>query len=285
MTEVLSTMSFDEARKVLREHRKTNCRDAHVVVDLGENMIKRYSGSLGDELWDVYEQTSLAALDLGKKDLAVHCLNALDKQFPGSSRVSLVRGRISEFEGKFAEAIAIYDAILEKDEFNNKAMKRKIAIFKGKNDIPQAIEALCSYLKTYMADFEAWIELASLYISQQNYQSAAFCYEELILSDRQNYSYYEKYAECVFTIGGLDNYILARKFFSQALNLNNASLRSLYGVYLACAAVSGTSKGKQMQDNAKLGEWAAKMLKEKYAKQNHMLLPYVQAMLDEDSKQ
>lgn len=46
-------------------------------------------------------------------------------------------------------------------------MKRQICIRKSLGDINTTIKLLNEYLKIFMADSEAWQELADLYISQQ----------------------------------------------------------------------------------------------------------------------
>ena len=53
-----------------------------------------------------------------------------------------------------------------------------------------------------MTDFEAWMELCDLYLSQQDYTKAAFCVEELLMSNPHNHLYHQKYAEvrpCLIT--------------------------------------------------------------------------------------
>lgn len=48
-------------------------------------------------------------------------------------------------------------------------MKRQICIRKAMGDITGAIKLLNEYLKLCMADTEAWLELADLYLDQQMY--------------------------------------------------------------------------------------------------------------------
>jgi tetratricopeptide (TPR) repeat protein len=74
-------------------------------------------------------------------------------------------------------------------------MKRKVAIAKAENNIEEAIKQLNQYLTVYMADVEAYAELADLYLSLQDYKKAAFCVEELILNNPHNYLYHLKYAD------------------------------------------------------------------------------------------
>ena len=44
-------------------------------------------------------------------------------------------------------------------------------------------------------DFEGWMELCELYLSQCDYEKAAFCVEELILSNPNNHLFHQRYAE------------------------------------------------------------------------------------------
>lgn len=50
-----------------------------------------------------------------------------------------------------------------------------------------------------MADQEAWMELCDLYISQQEWNKAAFCVEELMLHSPFNHLYLQRYAEIKYT--------------------------------------------------------------------------------------
>ena len=49
--------------------------------------------------------------------------------------------------GSYADAERIYDNLLAEDEANSSIHKRKIAILKARDLIPEAIEKLCEYLK------------------------------------------------------------------------------------------------------------------------------------------
>ena len=46
-----------------------------------------------------------------------------------------------------------------------------------------------------MSDYEAWQELCDLYIRVQDYEKAAFCMEELVMSNPHNHLIHLKYAE------------------------------------------------------------------------------------------
>ena len=46
-----------------------------------------------------------------------------------------------------------------------------------------------------MPDFEGWMELCDLYLSQLDYSKACYCMEELIMSNPHNHLFYQKFAE------------------------------------------------------------------------------------------
>ena len=46
-----------------------------------------------------------------------------------------------------------------------------------------------------MPDFEGWMELCDLYLSQLDYSKACYCMKELIMSNPHNHLFYQKFAE------------------------------------------------------------------------------------------
>ena len=65
-----------------------------------------------------------------------------------------------------------------------------------------------------------------------SYKRAAFCMEELLLCDPDNYLFHQHYAEMLYTMGGVENIDMARKYFAQSLKLNPNNMRALYGFHL-----------------------------------------------------
>ena len=47
----------------------------------------------------------------------------------------------------------------------------------------------------FMADFDGWMELCDLYLLVQDYEKAAFCMEELLMSNPHNHLFHQRYAE------------------------------------------------------------------------------------------
>lgn len=68
--------------------------------------------------YSVHEEVYLAALDLGDAELSKRCLAVLAQRFPTSFRVRTLKAMGLEAAGKFDEALAAYNGILEDDQAN-----------------------------------------------------------------------------------------------------------------------------------------------------------------------
>ncbi|NWR92150.1 EMC2 protein, partial [Furnarius figulus] len=118
------------------------------------------------------------------------------------------------------------------------ARKRKIAIRKAQGKNLEAIRELNEYLE--QAAYSC--KKMSLFFVFLSYAKAAFCLEELMMTNPHNHLYCQQYAEVGFrslsflqvkyTQGGLENLELSRKYFAQALKLNNRNMRALFGLYM-----------------------------------------------------
>lgn len=258
-------VDLEVARQKMRQWRDEPLRNSEEVTELGECLILEHGNKLGDELWTIYEQVFLASIDCRKMDLATMCLRELKTQFPKSIRVEKLNAmRLEAFE-KYEEAEQIYDKILEAEPANAVVRKRLVAILKAQNKVGEAIKELNEYLRKFMSDQEAWTELAELYISQQDHKKAKFCMEELILMNPHNHLFHQRYAEILYTLGGNENMEKARKYFAQALKLDNNNMRALFGFFLASAHLANSSKDvKTKKENSKFAAWAAAQVNERY---------------------
>lgn len=258
-------VDLEVARQKMRQWRDEPLRNSEEVTELGECLILEHGNKLGDELWTIYEQVFLASIDCRKMDLATMCLRELKTQFPKSIRVEKLNAmRLEAFE-KYEEAEQIYNKILEAEPANAVVRKRLVAILKAQNRVGEAIKELNEYLKKFMSDQEAWTELADLYISQQDHKKAKFCMEELILMNPHNHLFHQRYAEILYTLGGNENMEKARKYFAQALKLDNNNMRALFGFFLASAHLANSSKDvKTKKENSKFATWAATQVNERY---------------------
>jgi len=80
------------------------------------------------------------------------------------------------------------------------------------------------------------------------FSNAVYCYEELLVLQPERFELFVKLAELHFTIGKLDNLILARKYFSFVLTVNGMALRPLMGLLRTCEMLSVIEKDNEMND-------------------------------------
>ncbi|XP_012500753.1 PREDICTED: ER membrane protein complex subunit 2 [Propithecus coquereli] len=188
---------------------------------------------VGEELINEY------ASKLGDDIKSMFCLQELRRQFPGSHRVKRLTGMRFEAMERYDDAIQLYDRILQEDPTNTAARKRKIAIRKAQGKNVEAIRELNEYLEQFVGDQEAWHELAELYINEH---------------------------EVKYTQGGLENLELSRKYFAQALKLNNRNMRALFGLYMSASHIASNPKAsaKTKKDNMKYASWAASQINRAY---------------------
>uniref|UniRef100_A0A7S4B6H6 ER membrane protein complex subunit 2 n=1 Tax=Chrysotila carterae TaxID=13221 RepID=A0A7S4B6H6_CHRCT len=190
----------------------------------------------------------------------------------------------SEAGGELEAAMQKYEDILKQDPNNLYAMKRQVALLRGRGRYAEAARRLVDHLAVVCSDAEAWLQLADLYLLQQQYKKAAFCMEELILLNPMNYMYHVRYGEILFTLygnergGNAEQVRTARKYFAHALELKpSGNLRALYGLLLCCAAAGKGSKGR---DVAELVAFAKQTLTEAYADAKSPMLTLVKSMIE-----
>ncbi|KAL5208100.1 hypothetical protein ABZP36_032535 [Zizania latifolia] len=248
--------------------RKLRARRPDPVLRLGLALLNNSSARsrLASEQWTLYEQVAVAAMDCQRLDVAKDCIGVLSKQFPGSARIGRLEALLFEAKGEWADAERAYALILENNPFDQIVHKRKIAIAKAQGDMSLAVEYLNKYLELFMADHDAWRELAEIYVSLQMYKQAAFCYEELILAQPTIPLYHLAYAEVLYTMGGLENLQTARKYYASTIKLTGGkNTRALFGVCLCSAAISQLTKGRNKEEeSSELQSLAAEALLKDY---------------------
>ncbi|THG09639.1 hypothetical protein TEA_022171 [Camellia sinensis var. sinensis] len=217
--------------------------------------------------WTLYEQVAIAAMDCQCLDVAKDCIKVLQKKFPGSKRVGRLEAMLLEAKGSWAEAEIAYSSLLEDNSMDQVIHKRRAAMAKAQGNLSGAIEGLNKYLEIFMADLDVWRELAEIYVSLQMYKQAAFCYEELILSQPTNPVYHLAYADVLYTLGGLENLQSAKKYYASVTDLTGGkNTRALFGICLCTFAIGQLTKGrnKEEKDSSNLQSLAATALEKDY---------------------
>lgn len=211
-----------------------------------------------DDKYPILEQVVIAALDLHDHELLKECLTQLETKFPSSTRVKRLKTMARlELRERYDEAIKAYDDMIRADEANSILYKRKIAILISQRKTHEAVKELTEYLKKFMNDQEAWMELSDIYIQEQEYAKAAFCLEELILLNPHNTLYHTRLGEILYTINTQESIDQARSYFAQAIKLNPNNLRSLYGLFLSSTHPYSSSKttSQKKKESSKLASW------------------------------
>jgi len=266
-----SEMNFENSCTYLSSIRVQKKNEPIIVASVGENLIDNYYGSLGEDKWIILEQVSVAALEIGNFELSKKCINLLKEKFSPSLRVNRLIGMYHEAKGDFEKATKIYDQLLKNENTDTATMKRKIALSIESGYKEAAIKGLVEYLSVFMADTEAWSELGDLYLSEQMYKQALFCYEELILAEPQNYHYYTKCAEIKYTLGGIENIKDAINYYSLSLDISTVNnVRSLFGICLCITLMKTFNKVPNQELTKSLD--AAKKNYSIYTKVNQMKL-------------
>ncbi|KAE9416813.1 hypothetical protein Angca_004029, partial [Angiostrongylus cantonensis] len=219
-------------RRQLREWRERNSRRSEEIVELWEHVVSRSLSFLGDELWIIYEQVCVAALDCARLDLAGECISALNSRFPRSNRVLRLQAMHYEAAEQYDSALTLYERLIEDDPTNNSFRKRKVALLLAQGLRLDAIRELNGYLKIFLNDSEAWLQLSDLFLAESDFAKAAHCLEECVLAAPLNTLYLRRLADIRYSQGGLENIELARAYYEQAAKLNPTDLRALYGIVL-----------------------------------------------------
>lgn len=264
----MNDMSCEEFKEQLREWREDGSRHSDEVVQFWEEGLDAFVEQFGDEKWMVLEQVTIAAIDMNRPDIVAECLAQLIKQFGETSlRIKRLLAMRLEMDEKWDDAMEVLDSIIEVDEANSSARKRKIAILKAQGDTTRAVQELVKYLRVFMSDQEAWLELSELYSLEQEYNKAAFCMEELLLHNPHNHLYHQRHAEIRYTWGGYEQLELAKHYYSQAIKLAPTNMRALYGLLLTTSQLAASARCPQTKKKEfiNVAVWSSKQISSRYA--------------------
>uniref|UniRef100_A0A9J8BIT5 ER membrane protein complex subunit 2 n=2 Tax=Cyprinus carpio TaxID=7962 RepID=A0A9J8BIT5_CYPCA len=269
-------------RDKLRKWREENYRNSEQIVDVGEELINEHASKLGDDIWIIYEQVMIAALDCSRDDLAWSCLQELKRQFPDSHRVKRLAGMRLEALERYEDANKLYDSILQDDPTNTAARKRKISILRAQGKSSEAIRELNEYLE-HLKSMTRCIHHVIMFCLFRSHVSFKCAY-----NTTSPFCFLCNLPQVKYTQGGLENLELARKYFAQALKLNNRNMRALFGLYMSASHIAASPKvsAKVKKDNVKYAAWATSQISRAYQmagrgkKENKCSVKAVEEMLE-----
>eukprot|EP00667_Euglena_gracilis_P014609 EG_transcript_15154 len=261
-------MAYPQMRKLLQDLRTNPVRCSEVVHYCGQQLLKHYAKSLGDEVWVITEQVLMASLDCRCIPDAEECWARLATRFSEDSRrVRRLHGLILEAKEQYEDADKCYKDLLEETQRCDKlAFKRRAAVAKARGHRGDAIKILEEYLTVFQVDEDAQHELAGLHLVDCDYNKAAYCFEEMILGDPHNFLFMLKYAEVLYSIGEKRPTEEARKYFAQSIKLNDSvrNLRAYYGLWICCITLATQFGLRDNAENSDVLNWVTKKLRALY---------------------
>ncbi|KAL1748281.1 hypothetical protein HDZ31DRAFT_60474 [Schizophyllum fasciatum] len=190
------------ALQTLATYRARHARASQDVFEKGFHVLEQRSlQKLGDEAWPFLEQFALAALDIGRTDVADDCIRELADQFPDSPRVDILRGIRMEATEPPETCLKYYEQIQDAEAPNATIWKRRISVLRRTGQTAQAVAELCQLLDTFYNDAEGWVELADLYAGCGQYTAALQSLSHALLLAPQNAFYALQFAETAHSAG------------------------------------------------------------------------------------
>jgi tetratricopeptide (TPR) repeat protein len=215
-------MDLQSALQKLATYRSQNTRASQETFENGVAILKSNAAKkMGDEGWAFLEQLALAAIDIGRIDVADRCLQLLSEKFPGSPRVDCLTGIRMEATERAETVMKYYDQLLSADSANATIWKRKISVLRRTGKIDRAVDELSEFLDTFYNDVEGWLELADIYTSCNQYTYALQSLSHALLLNPQNPFYVLQAAETAYTAGDVP---LAIKSFLIVIDMTDGGL-------------------------------------------------------------
>mmetsp|Transcript_6353 Transcript_6353/g.7864 ORF Transcript_6353/g.7864 Transcript_6353/m.7864 type:complete len:320 (-) Transcript_6353:45-1004(-) len=245
-TPLLTLVGNSDHLAVLRHIRAHKLQKPGIVVEHGQYLLqsKSWNSSLAQiERLACLEQIFVAALEVLNIDLAKDALKQIQKEINDggtkdsagstSARYRKLVALSLEFDEDFDTALEVYNNMLQENPSNSYAHKRKYCVLKSQGKSAEAREVLNSYLEENGMDVGAWVEMAESCLDVGDYNGAAYCYEEILLSSPLDSNVHCMLGELYVTIGGKENLKLARKHLAQSLELDPNNVRALFGIVSA----------------------------------------------------
>jgi len=242
----------------LREQRLAPARRSKEVFEIGMSLLYPSGSLASEEHWNALEQLLIAALDVGRRDIAEWALQKLLQKFgKESTRVLRLYGLTCESCGELDEAKKTYDVVLELNKKANNvtnstsafAVKRLSAIAKATGNYEKALQVLenskiqsRTLLELFPRDDSIYSEMVNLACSANRFDKAAHYCEELLLRDPFSYAHHLRLADILYSSG---SYVRARKHYCMCVRLNPEGgnlARCLMCLWMTCVK-SPTSEG------------------------------------------
>ena len=229
---------WSSAHKALQLIRKKKLNEPELVLQLGCNLITKHKGKIGNDIWYIYQDVFMAALICHQSDWVNYTCKQLERQFGDTHPIARLKGMTHECVGSFEKALSVYEGLIARNDQDLVSAKRKSVLFRTNGQPDRAVAELNAFLSKHPGEIDAWHELANIYQTMQQYTRAAFCYEELLLARPHDYWINLKYAEMLYSVGGLENLVNARKYLTHCIILNPTCPKAHWGLIQCCFAIN-----------------------------------------------
>ena len=166
----------------------------------------------------------------------------LIKDFGKDRQLLRMYGEESEIDPKGGEIpLRQYKTMMLNDQNDRESIKKYIMFMKlsvdlsNKQTINDYIELWNQYLEVYMNDPDGYNELSQVDLMVNEYDKAAFCLEELLLHNPNEYKVLNKLGDIYTSKNNVEDAKTAINFYSRSI-LINPTPRAYFGI-LNCASI------------------------------------------------
>ena len=234
--------SFQDYKEWLLKEIKSNEKPSIFLKKHIENFLKNYKSQIGVEENFLLKKLFFIHLELKNYKEALNILLKLIKEFGKDRQLLRMYGEQSEIDPKGGEIpMHQYKSMMLNDQNDNESIKKYILFMKetidlnNKQTINDYIELWNQYLEAYMNDPDAYNELSHVYLMVNEYDKAAFCLEELLLHNPNDYKVLNKLGDIYISKNNPEDAKSALKFYSRSI-LIQPTPRAYFGIQ-NCASI------------------------------------------------
>ena len=234
--------SFQDYKDWLFKEIKSNQEPAVFLKKHIENFLSKYKKQIGIEENILLKKLFFINLELKNFKPALDILIKLIKDFGKDRQLLRMYGEESEIDPKGGEIpLRQYKTMMLNDQNDRESIKKYIMFMKlsvdlsNKQTINDYIELWNQYLEVYMNDPDGYNELSQVYLMVNEYDKAAFCLEELLLHNPNEYKVLNKLGDIYTSKNNVEDAKTAINFYSRSI-LINPTPRAYFGI-LNCASI------------------------------------------------
>ena len=234
--------SFQDYKDWLFKEIKSNQEPTVFLKKHIENFLSKYKKQIGIEENILLKKLFFINLELKNFKPALDILIKLIKDFGKDRQLLRMYGEESEIDPKGGEIpLRQYKTMMLNDQNDRESIKKYIMFMKlsvdlsNKQTINDYIELWNQYLEVYMNDPDGYNELSQVYLMVNEYDKAAFCLEELLLHNPNEYKVLNKLGDIYTSKNNFEDAKTAINFYSRSI-LINPTPRAYFGI-LNCASI------------------------------------------------